>query len=377
MGISTSPPRPARRRTLALLAVGLLGLAATACRLPSRYDLATVADGLQNPWDISFAPGGEMFFTERIGDVNVLRGGQVTTFNRPADVVQASEGGMMGIAVDPAFGTANRRIYTCYLSNAAGALDVRVVRWDVSDDWTTLANPAPLVTGIPATSGRHSGCRTRFGPDGNLWITTGDAASPTNPQNPQSLGGKVLHITTDGAAAPGNPGGAFAPQIYAYGFRNPQGITFRPGDGRPFIIEHGPDCSDEITPLSPGGNGGWNPVNPNNPSAYNENVPMTDFNRYPNALPPSWTSGCPTMAPSGGTFVTDNDWGDRKGQIAMAVLKDQQLRMINVTDGVVDAGGAIVTGQGRLRVAVEGPDGKLYVAVDANPGKIFSVDPVP
>ena len=74
--------------------------------------------------------------------------------------------------------------------------------------------------------------------------------------------------------------------IYAYGFRNPQGITFRPSDGRPFLIEHGPDCYDEITPLSAGGNGGWNPVNPNNASAYNENVPMTDFAKYPNALVP-------------------------------------------------------------------------------------------
>jgi glucose/arabinose dehydrogenase len=370
MGNATTPPRPARRRTLALLAIGLLGLTATACRLPSRYDLATVADGLQNPWDISFAPGGEMFFTERVGDVNVLRGGQVTTFNRPADVSPRGEGGMMGIAVDPGFAS-NRRIYTCYIT----ASDVRVVRWDVSADWTRLDNGVPLVTGIPAAaSGRHSGCRTRFAPDGALWVTTGDAASPTNPQNLQSLGGKVLRIGTE---PPANTSVDPLGSIYAYGFRNPQGITFRPGDGRPFLIEHGPDCYDEITPLSAGGNGGWNPVNPNNASAYNENVPMTDFAKYPNALVPSWTSGCPTLAPSGGTFVTDNDWGDRKGQIAMAVLKDQQLRMINVTDGVVDAGGAIVTGQGRLRVAVEGPDGKLYVAVDANPGKIFTVDPVP
>ncbi|MET0324579.1 MAG: PQQ-dependent sugar dehydrogenase, partial [Ilumatobacteraceae bacterium] len=326
-----------------------------------------VADGLQNPWDISFAPGGEMFFTERVGDVNVLRNGQVTTFNRPADVSPRGEGGMMGIAVDPAFAS-NRRIYTCYIT----ASDVRVVRWDVSADWTRLDNGVPLVTGIPAAAnGRHSGCRTRFGPDGALWVTTGDAAIGANPQNLQSLGGKVLRIGTE---PPANTSVDPLGSIYAYGFRNPQGITFRPGDGVPFLIEHGPGCNDEITPLSAGGNGGWNPVGN---GSYNENVPMTDVARYPGALRPAWSSGCPTRAPSGGTFVTDDDWGDRKGQIAMAVLKDQELRMLNVGGGANDPGGAIVTGQGRLRVAVEGPDGRLYVAVDADPGRIISVDPVP
>ncbi|MET0146867.1 MAG: PQQ-dependent sugar dehydrogenase [Ilumatobacteraceae bacterium] len=361
---------------LAGVAVGLLGLTATACRLPSRYDVATVVGGLRNPWDASFAPDGSLFFTERVGDVNVWRNGQRITLNRPLDVVAQGEGGMMGIAVDPAFDT-NRRIYTCYLSNATGGLDVRVVRWDVSPDWTTLSGRSDLVTGIPATTGRHAGCRTRFGPDGMLWVTTGDAATPGNPQDPRSLGGKVLRITTDGAAAPGNPGGSLLPQIFAYGFRNPQGISFRPSDGRPFLVEHGPSCEDEITPLVAGGNGGWDPVSSGRPGFYNEDVPMTDLAKFPGALVPVWSSGCPTIAPSGGTFVDDPDWGDRNGQMAMAVLKGEQLRMINLSDGVHDPGGALISDRGRLRVAVDGPDGKLYVLTDANPGTIFTVDPVP
>jgi aldose sugar dehydrogenase len=277
---------------------------------------------------------------------------------------------MMGIAVDPAFDS-NRRIYTCYITSA----DVRVVRWNVSADWTSLDNGVPLVTNIPAAaSGRHSGCRTRFGPDGMLWITTGDAANPANPQNLSSLGGKVLRIGTE---PPANPSVDPPSQIYAYGFRNPQGISFRPSDGRPFLIEHGPTCDDEITALSAGGNGGWDPVAPGRPGFYNENVPMTDFTKFPGAMPPVWSSGCPTIAPSGGTFVDDGDWGARNHQMAMAVLKGEHLRMINLTDGQTDAGGALITNQGRLRVAVDGPDGKLYVLVDANPGRIFTVDPVP
>ena len=367
---SSAPPASRKRwRVLAAVAaVSLLGLTATACRVPKRFDVATVVDGLSNPWDLAFTPDGAMIITERPGPVGVFRNGAYTRFNPITDVVASSEGGMMGVAVDPAFAT-NRRIYTCYMT----AGDVRVVRWDVSADWTTLGSGTPLITGIPRTSGRHSGCRTRFGPDGYLWVTTGDAATGTNPQNPQSLGGKVLRIDTDGNPAAGNMAAPFLPQIYAYGFRNPQGISFRLGDGTPFLVEHGTDCDDEITPIAAGGNGGWDPIGGN---GYNEARPMTDLTKFPNALRPAWSSGCPTIAPSGGTFVSSDAWGDFKGQMIFAVLKDQELRRINLADGAGDRGDAIVRGQGRLRVAVEGPNGTLYVLTDANPGKIFTVTPV-
>jgi glucose/arabinose dehydrogenase len=131
MGCQSQPARRAIRRTrsVAVLAVGLLALVATACRVPSRYDEAAVLGGLHNPWDLAFAPDGStsaMLFTERVGDISVIRGGQRTIFNRVGGtgVVAQSEGGMMGIAVDPNF-NANRQIYTCYLT----ANDVRVVRW--------------------------------------------------------------------------------------------------------------------------------------------------------------------------------------------------------------------------------------------------------
>ena len=344
-----------------------LGLTATACRVPSRYDVTTVLDGLENPWDAAFSSDNSMFFTERVGDVNVLRGGAVTTFNRPPDVVQSGEGGMMGLAVDPAFDS-NRRIYTCYLT----AADVRVVRWTVSADWKTLGERADLITNIPRTSGRHSGCRLEFHPaDGLLWVTTGDAADPNNPQNPASLGGKVLRITTEGGIPAGNMGAPFLPQIYAYGFRNPQGLSFRPTDNQPFLIEHGPTCDDEITAIRAGGNGGWAPG-----PGYNEGVPMTDTARFSDALPPAWRSGCPTIAPSGGTFVTSDSWGIFEGYLIVAVLKGEQLRMHNMAGGADTGGNAFVRAYGRLRTAVEAPDGRLYVLTDANPGRILLVQPV-
>jgi glucose/arabinose dehydrogenase len=102
---------------------------------------------------------------------------------------------------------------------------------------------------------------------------------------------------------------------------------------------------------------------------------MTDFS-LPDVLAPAWTSGCPTIAPSGGTFVTHDDWGFYDNFLAVAVLKDQHLRLIDMKDGSTDRGGVIIAGQGRLRVAVEGPDGLLYILTDEANGRIFTVDPV-
>ena len=139
-------------------------------------------------------------------------------------------------------------------------------------------------------------------------------------------------------------------------------------------MEHGPDRDDEITPLRRGGNGGWNPVGGG--LFYNESVPMTDTS-LPNVIRPVWRSGFPTIATSGGTFVTHADWGRFRGRMVVAALKGEHLRLINVARGVVDQGRVIVQGQGRLRTADEGPGGKLYVPVDANPGRIITVDPIP
>ncbi|MEZ5143580.1 MAG: PQQ-dependent sugar dehydrogenase [Acidimicrobiales bacterium] len=335
--------------------------------------------GLARPWDLAFAPDATLLFTERPGAIKADVGGAVRVLGRPADVQAIGEGGMMGLAVDPQF-TANRRIYTCFLSNADGALDVRVVRWRVDAGYTTLTDRADIVTGIAVNTagqaGRHSGCRTRFGPDGYLWVTTGDAATSWVPQSPTSLGGKVLRVTTDGAGAPGNPGGALRPEIYSYGHRNPQGVAFRPGDGMPFAVEHGTGCDDEVNLLVAGGNYGWDPVPVGGGTSYDESRPMTDLTRYPTARPAVWSSGCPTIAPSGAGFLEGAQWKDWDGDLAVAVLKGTQLRVFGLDGaGAVVAQASGVTDQGRLRVAVQGPGGDLYIAQDADPGAILRVQP--
>jgi glucose/arabinose dehydrogenase len=336
--------------------------------VPSGFRVRTLVNNLDHPWEVAFRPNGSMFITERGGWIGLLRRGRYHRIHRPANVAVAGEGGMLGMAVSPRF-SRNRELFVCFNT----ARDIRVVRFTFRGRPARLIGRRNIVTGIPTNpsgSGRHSGCRLKFGPDGFLWVTTGDAAVGTNPQNLNSLGGKVLRVTRRGNPAPGN----FRGRIFAYGFRNPQGLTFRRRDGRAFIVEHGPGCNDEITPLRRGGNGGWNPVG--NGQFYNEAVPMTDTS-LPNVIRPVWSSGCPTIAPSGGTFVTARVWGRWRGRMVIAVLKDQHLRLINVAPGVADQGRVILSGWGRLRTVVQGPHGGLNVPVDANPGRILRVVPLP
>jgi glucose/arabinose dehydrogenase len=341
----------------------LVASGAAACRPAPRITVSVVTSGLDHPWDLAFAPG-EMYFTERVGRINLWISGQRRVLATPPDVVARGEGGMMGIAVDPAFAT-NRRIYTCFLSSASGSLDVRVVRWQVNAARTALGGRADILTGIPANStGRHSGCRIRFGPDGVLWVGTGDAAMGTNPQSPTSLGGKVLRITTTGAAASGNAGAPFRPEIYTYGHRNVQGLAFA-ANGIAYSIEHGPDRDDEVNRLVRGGNYGWDPV-----PGYNESVPMTDRTKFPNARVALWSSGTPTIAPSGGTILSGSRWSGWNGALAMAVLKGQQLRVLGFTANglALEAQWTAITNRGRLRSAVQGTNGRLYIATDAGGG---------
>ena len=364
-----------RRGGVALLAfVLVLAAGAASCRPEPQLTVTTVVSGLSNPWDISFAPSGDMFFTERAGRINVrTAAGTRRVLATPSDVRAIGEGGMMGIAVDPAYAS-NRRIYTCQLSVAGGALDVRVVRWQVNASTTGLTNRTDILTGIPANStGRHSGCRVRFGPDGMLWIGTGDAAVGTNPQNPSSLGGKVLRITTSGAGASGNAGSPFRSEIFTYGHRNVQGVTFA-ADGTPYSVEHGPNRDDEVNILVRRGNYGWDPV-----PGYNESVPMTDLAKFPSARTALWSSGAPTIAPSGGTIVSGTQWAGWDKALVMAVLKGQQLRVLGLTaDGqAVEQEWTQLTDRGRLRVAVQGPDGNLYVATDSSSGSILRIVPTP
>ncbi|MCY3775740.1 MAG: PQQ-dependent sugar dehydrogenase, partial [Candidatus Aminicenantes bacterium] len=268
---------------------------------PPELLVSTLVSGLSIPWDLAFTPDGTMLFTEKRGVLSSRRAnGTVRNVDAEfGDLFAVGETGLMGIVVDPDFAS-NRRFYTCQ-----GHLgpEVQVIGWTIDADYTAATRVAdPLVGGIPATSGRHGGCRLRFGPEGYLWIGTGDAASGRIPQDLTSLGGKVLRVDPfTGAGAPTNP---LAPsRVYTYGHRNVQGLALRAGTSQMWSVEHGPQRDDEINLLEAGGNYGWDPV-----PGYNESVPMTDLAKYPDAVEARWSSGSPTLAVSGGIFLEGSHW---------------------------------------------------------------------
>jgi glucose/arabinose dehydrogenase len=344
--------------------------------LPANAPTLTVdtnfVTGLDRPWDLAFLPGGTLLYTENDRatiSAYVNAGEPRRVLGTVTDVDGSGEGGVMGLAVDPAFPT-NPYLYVCYSSLAAN--DNRVARITLDPSLpagTALSAQTPIITGMSHDT-FHDGCRLRFQPGASpsaLFVTMGDAGVGTNPQNLDSMNGKVLRVQTDGSGYPGNPfgGNAVRMRIFTYGHRNPQGIAFRPGSNAPYSVEHGPDRNDEVNRLVAGANGGWDPV-----PGYNQGVPMTDLVKFPGAMLPVWRSGdTGTIAPSGATFLTGSQWKSFQGALAVAVLKGSQLRLMYLDGpGNVTGSTPILQNGVRLRSAVEGPDGALYISTDQRNG---------
>ena len=256
---------------------------------------------------------------------------------------------------------------------------MQVIAWTIDADYDEATRVVdPLVEGIPVGPGPwHSGGRLLFGPQGYLWIAAGDGRVVTGAQDLTSLGGKVLRVDPrTGAPAPGNPFGASSP-VYAYGFRNPQGLALRPGTEQMWLVEHGPEHDDEINLLAPGGNYGWDPIPDDGTLVFYDysdeaGVPMTDLAKFPSARQARWSSGFPTLETSGAVFLDGPQWGEWEGRLAVATLKTKSLRVFEFTEQGDFAGQIVVPeldgSHGQLRTPVLGPDGALYIATSNEPG---------
>lgn len=357
-----------------------------------------VLSGLASPWDLALLADGSIFFTEKCRGLSLRRttGTTVRLFGTSGSALVApdffcdGQSGMHGVALDPDFAN-NRRIYLYMPSDIATRAN-RVVRLELGADLTTVTARTDIVTGIAlklaATpnggAGSHSGGRIRFGPDGFLYIGTGDNHNGSLPQSPTLLGGKVLRVTTSGAAAPGNnaPSG-FDARIFTYGHRNVQGIAFRPGTGQPFSAEHGPGHTDEVTPLVAGGNGGWDPQNrsglscPDNYCGYQGNatsMPMTDRTRFPNAMLPSWINVGESRGTGPATFLSGTQWQGWNGRLIVGVMGGNRADLLTLDSaGIATAITPVPLPGARMRSLVQGPDGNLWVATDS--GEIWRVVP--
>ncbi|HEV8535143.1 MAG TPA: PQQ-dependent sugar dehydrogenase [Candidatus Limnocylindria bacterium] len=313
---------------------------------------AVVQFGLRVPWDVAFAPDGRMFVTERVGNILVYASalpGASQLANAGVPNIRASgEAGLMGIELDPAFAV-NGLLYVCASVTEGGQWVNQVLRFRMNGN-TPVFDRHVIRNGMAANS-NHDGCRIRFGPDGKLWVTMGDAGNTANGQNPNALNGKVLRVNSDGTIPADNPimpGASARTAVYTMGNRNPQGLTFEPGTGRPIEVEHGDDTHDEINALRAGANYGY-PVC---------RGPCAD----PRFVNPIWSSGNATIATSGADFARGVQWGAWEGSLFVGQLKDTDLRRFTISGDVATQRDILFDGTyGRIRTVRLGPDGSLYL----------------
>ena len=309
-----------------------------------------IADNLKVPWAIDFAPDGRIFFSERVGAVNVIDNGSVIEILNIG--VSGGEGGLLGIALDPDFHT-NHFIYVYYTYNDFISIKNKVVRY--VEDNNRLSEDKVLIDNIPGSQ-FHDGGRIKFGPDGKLYITTGDATNPDLSQNTDSVAGKILRINSDGTIPDDNP---FGNAVYSIGHRNPQGIDWDKS-GELIATEHGPSGwrgigHDEINRLESGANYGW-------PDVIGDEV-------LGGAKNPIFHSGDDAWAPSGASFY----YGDVihwNGKFFVATLRGEHLHQIEFDENYnVIQHKKLFSGEfGRLRDAVNGPDG-LYIMTSNQDGR--------
>lgn len=343
--------------------------------------------GLTIPWDVVRDPSGVVVTGERgTGRVVAIHpDGIIATVAADfGDLFTGGESGLMGMALASDFET-TREVYTCHSQNFADGTpgDSRVTAWRAADDWSALEDPEVIVPGIARQNiGHHSGCRILAHPDGTLYIGTGDTFHGSIPQDLRSLGGKVLHVNSDGSPtrSPARIEGA-DPRIFTYGHRNVQGLALQPGTGRIFSAEHGTHRDDEINLLRAGGNYGWDPLRPGiNERDHDDSSPMTDLTKFPDAIEATWSSGDPTLATSGATFLDDPSWGEWDGALAVAMLKTRQIALMKLDEeGTrVREVVAVIPGEhGRIRSLTSEPGGTILATTSNGQGqdKVLRIRP--
>ena len=304
-----------------------------------------VAEDLDVPWEVIVLDEDRYLVTERTGDLVLIDNGERAVIERfdELDSPLLGEGGLLGIAVHPEFDE-NGYLYV-FQTVDRDAVENTVRRFEVDLETRELRDETVIIDGVPSDR-IHNGGRIAFGPDGLLYITTGDAADAELAQDTDSLAGKILRLNADGSVPESNP---FDSAVYSYGHRNAQGITWD-DEGRLWSTEHGPAAQDELNVVEPGANYGW----PN----------ITDTETHPEMETPAFSSGqYETWAPAG-TAYSD-------GRVFFAGLRGERLYEAGVVDGeVVSFTGHFAEDFGRLRAVTLGPDEEyLYLTTSNTDGR--------
>jgi glucose/arabinose dehydrogenase len=319
-----------------------------------------VAEGLEVPWGIAFLPGGDALVTERPGRVRLLRGGVLQA--QPVatvSIARGGEGGLLGIAAHPDFAS-TRQFYVYVTTEAGGSQENRVERWTLSEDRTTATFDRVIFGGIPSAV-YHDGGRLRFGPDGMLYVGTGDARDPDLSQDPRNSAGKLLRLTPDGQVPGDNP--FSGSPVFLLGLRNTQGFDWKDRDTL-YMTDHGPSgetlrrAHDEVSVARAGDNLGW-------PGIYS-------CESREGMVSPSLTFE-EAMPPGGAAVYTGDAISEWKGSLLIGTLGSRHLHRV-VFDAqephrVARHEVYLRNTRGRLRDVVMGPDGHLYVTTSNCDGR--------
>ena len=311
---------------------------------PVEVETGVIATNLEVPWGIAFLPNGDALFTERDS-------GRLLRMSASGDVEEVQtlptrgfgEGGSLGLAVSPDYGRAGY-IYAYYTTDT----DNRVVRFRLGEE------PEPILTGIPFNS-YHDGGRIAFGPDGMLYIATGDAGEPSNSQDRSSLAGKILRLTPEGGVPEDNP---FPDSpVYSYGHRNVEGLAWDE-EGQLFASEFGQDTFDEVNLIRPGENYGWPEVEGEGGESLGYVDPIT-----------TWPTS--EASPSGAEVLKNGAIPQWEGDLFVAALRGERLWRLELgpEGNVVGQDQLLRDDFGRIRNVVQAPDGSLWVTTSNRDGR--------
>ena len=323
----------------------------------------TFASGLDTPWDMVWGPDGMMWVTERPGRVSRIdpTTGEVSLVGEVPNVFESGEAGLMGMTFHPDFDS-EPYVYLVHSYQNGDGVGNRLVRLRYQGG--RFGPPETLIDGILGRR-NHDGSRLAVGPDGFLYMTMGDAGRQPLAQDLGSLNGKILRLTLEGGAAPGNP---FGSRVYSYGHRNTQGLVFHPETGQLYVSEHGPRDNDEVHRIVMGGNHGW-------PAVHGRCDGDTDgeeaFCRE-NLVVESIAQWSPTVGIAGADFYMSDAIPGWRGSLLIGAMRGARLiRLALSEDGrsVVEEQVLYQGEYGRLRDVLVGPDGAVYLAVSNQDGR--------
>lgn len=328
----------------------------------AKFKVETFVSGVEVPWGFAWLPNKDMLFTERKGRVRIVENGKLRpepVFVVP-DVEPSGESGLMDISLHPKFAE-NAFLYLAYSYNSDGKR-VKVVRYKFVDK--KLTEPKVIIDNIPGAA-NHAGMRARVGPDGKLYITTGDATDWNLAQKLDSLAGKTLRLNDDGTIPSDNP---FAgqkearPEIWSYGHRNAQGLAWQPGTGAMFQTEHGPSFfegkgsgGDEFNLVERGKNLGWPEIH-HTEKREGMVSPLLEYS--------------PACAPGSGMFYTGSQFPAFKGNFFFGCLRSARIVRVTLNGSKVVSQEDLLTNTfGRIREMEEGPDGYIYFSTSNRDGR--------